>query len=502
MKIIKSMKRSSLVLFLVIFSFFNTQQLFSQENKRLSLEQVIELAEDQSLQAILSKHMFRASYWEYRTFKAEYLPSLTLTGTLPEYNRIYEKEYDYNTGSEYYVEKNTNSISGQLSLKQNIGLTGGNISLESDFRRFDVISPDGSTTQYISTPVSVNYNQPLFRFNELKWQKEIEPMKYEEAKKEYIESLEEVHLSAVRRFFQLALAQINMEIANMNYANADTLYRIAQGRYNLGTIAENELLQMELSFLNAETSRNKSYNNLNDMKQRLASFLGFTENVEIELIIPNEIPEFEVTADEVLNKALENNPEMLSMEVQLLEAKRDVARAKAEKGLNANMNVSFGLQGQDAIIPGAYQALDDQQRISVGFTIPIVDWGLGRGRFRMAQSSQEVIRTQVEQSMLDFEQQLFLDVAQFNLQNDQVRIAAKSDTVAMKMYEVTKQRFLIGNVDVLELNNADTKKDENRRAYIQALNDYWSYYYNIRSLTLYDFEADKPIEADFENLVE
>jgi len=488
--------------FFLLVLFIGTGSIsYSQEVKSLTLDEVVKLSEDQSLQGILAKHMFRASYWQYRTFKAEYLPSLTLTGTFPEYNRIYEKEYDYNTGKEYYVEKNTNSLLGQLSLSQNIGLTGGSISLESDLRRFDVLGADGST-QYISTPVSINYNQPLFRFNELKWQKQIEPLRFEEARKTYLENVEEVHLNAVRRFFQLALAQINMEIANMNYANADTLYQLAKGRYNLGTIAENDMLQMELSFLNAETSRNEAYNNLNDMKQRLSSFLGYTENVEIELIIPNEIPTFEVNGEKVLNLALENNPEILSLQVQLLESRRDVAQAKAEKGLNANMNISYGLQGQADIIPGAYETLDDQQRVSIGFTIPIMDWGLRRGRYRMAQSSEEVVKTQVQQSMIDFEQQLFLDVAQFNLQDDQVRIAAKSDTVAMKMFEVTKQRFLIGNVDVLELNNADTKKDENRRGYIQALQNYWTYYYNMRSLTLFDFEANKPIETEFESLIE
>lgn len=488
--------------FLLLALFIGTGSIsYSQEHIQLSLDEVIKLAEDQSLQGILAKHMFRASYWQYRTFKAEYLPSLTLTGTLPEYNRIYEKEYDYSTGQEYYVEKNTSNLLSQLSLSQNIGLTGGSISLQSDLRRFDVLG-EGGSTQYISTPVSIRYNQPLFRFNELKWQKEIEPLRYEEAKKTYLKNIEEVHLNAVRRFFQLALAQINMEIANMNYANADTLYQIAQGRYNMGTIAENDMLQMELSFLNAETSRNAAFNNLNDMKQRLSSFLGYTENVELELIIPNEIPTFEVNGEEVLNLAQENNPEMISLQVQLLQARRDVAEAKANKGLNASMNISYGLQGQNGIISGAYNELDDQQRVSIGFTLPLMDWGLRRGRYRMAQSSEEVVKTQVQQSMIDFEQQLFLDVAQFNLQDDQVRIAAKSDTVAMKMYEVTKQRFLIGNVDVLELNNADTKKDENRRGYIQALQNYWTYYYNIRSLTLYDFEADKPLEYDFDQLIQ
>lgn len=493
------MKRISF--FLLIVAFLSSGNIsYSQEIKRLTLDEVIELSEEQSLQGILAKHMFRASYWQFRTFKAEYLPSLTLTGTFPDYNRIYEKIYDSNTEQDRYVEKNTNNILGELSLTQNIGLTGGSISLQSDLRRFDVLGEDGST-QYISTPVSINYNQPLFRYNDLKWQKQIEPLKYEEAKKNYLANIEEVHLSAVRRFFQLALAQINMEIADLNYANADTLYRLAQGRYELGTIAENDMLQMELSFLNAETARNQARYNLNDMKQRLSSFLGYTENVEIELIIPDEIPTFTVNADEVLNLALENNPDMISYQVQLLEASQSVAQAKAERGLNANMNIRYGLQGQDLVVPGAYQSLEDQQRISIGFTIPILDWGLRKGRYKMAQSSQEVTRTQVQQSMIDFEQQLFLDVAQFNLQEDQVRIAAKSDTVAMKMYEVTKQRFLIGNVDVLELNNADTKKDQNKRGYIQALQEYWTFYYNLRSLTLYNFEARKPIEYDFDELI-
>ena len=487
----------SLICILAIAS-INT---FAQEIKSLTLENVIELSETQSPDAILAKHRFRASYWQYRTFKAEYLPSLMLTGNLPDYSRAYEKEYDYQTGQEYYVEKNTNNVMGTLSLSQNIGFTGGSISVQSDFRRFDVLGDDAST-QYISTPISIRYSQPLFRYNELKWQKQIEPLKYEEAKKEYLDAVEQVHLRAVMRFFQLAQAQINMEISNMNYANADTLYRIAQGRYNLGTIAENELLQMELSFLNAGAAQNAANISLRDMELRLRSFLGYNENIRLELVIPDKIPNIEVDMQRTLELATENNPEIINLGIQLLEASQSVAQAKAEKGLNANMNVSYGLQGTSTTISGAYQDLDNQQGLQIGFSVPIMDWGLRRGRYRMAQSSEEVVKTTVQQAIVDFEQQIFLDVAQFNLQDDQVRIAAKSDTVAQKMFEVTKQRFLIGNVDVLELNNADTKKDENRRAYIQSLQNYWTYYFNIRRLTLFDIESDQPLRADYEGLIE
>jgi outer membrane protein TolC len=288
----------------------------------------------------------------------------------------------------------------------------------------------------------------------------------------------------------------------MNYSNADTLWRIAKGRYELGTIAEDELLQMQLSWLNAETARKEAEMNLRDREIRLRSFLGFNENVRLELILPHTVPNLQVDVQEVLDLARTNNPEMLNQQLTLLTAQSNVAQAKSEKGLNANLVAAFGLRDQDPYFRPAYEQSNQQQSIRVGFSLPILDWGLGRGRYKMAQSSLELAQVQSKQALTDFEQNLLLDVEQFNLQANQVAIAAKSDTVAMKMYEVTKQRFLIGKIAVLELNNADTKKDQNKRAYVQSLMNYWNYFYNIRNLALYDFINRRPLETDFERLLE
>lgn len=193
---------------------------------------------------------------------------------------------------------------------------------------------------------------------------------------------------------------------------------------------------------------------------------------------------------------------MINQQISLLSAQSSVAQAKAEKGINANLIASFGLRDQDTDFNLAYQQSNQQQSVRVGLTIPILDWGLGRGRYKMAQSSLELAQVQTNQARADFEQNLMLDVEQFNLQAEQVAIAAKSDTVAMKMFEVTKQRFYIGRISVLELNNADTRKDQNRRAYVQSLQNYWSYFYNMRRLALFDFLNNKPLETDYEKLLE
>lgn len=493
----KRVKAFSLVILLAVFV---SLPAMSQDIKRLTLDEVVRLASEQSPNALIAKHRFRASYWQYRTFVAEYRPILALSGNLPDYSTAYNRVWNSVAQQWEYASTNVLQTSGNLSLAQNIGLTGGSISLFSDLTYEKNFETDGE--RYITSPLNVRLTQPLFRYNELRWQKKIEPLKYEEARKSYLRDVENVHMMAVQYFFNLALAQINREIAETNMQNADTLYQIAKGRYNLGTIAEDELLQMELSYLNAGTAINESEMNLRDRELKLRSFLGFNQSVRLELLIPGEVPDLEVEVSEVLRLAEENNPELIALERQLVEAKSSVAQAKAEKGLNANLTASYGLRDQDPLLDLAYDKPNQQQTIRVGFSLPILDWGQGRGRYKMAQSSEELTRVQVEQSRIDFEQNLLLDVQQFNIQGDQVRIAAKSDTVAAKMFEVTKQRFLIGKIDVLELNNADTKKDQNKRNYIQALNNYWTYYYNMRSLTLFDFITRKPLETDYEKLVE
>lgn len=493
------MKRVILIL-VTVLSVLVTPDLNAQEIKRLTLDEVIMLAADQSPNALMAKHRFRSSYWQYRTFVAEYRPLLTLNGTVPNYSSAYNRVWNSSKQEYEYVAVNVLQTQGALSLTQNIGPTGGTISLNSDITH--EVDFERDSYKYITSPLNIVLTQPLFRYNELKWQKKIEPLKYEEARKTYLREVENVRIMAVQNFFSLALAQINREIAETNMQNADTLYQIAKGRYNLGTIAEDELLQMELSYLNAGTAINESEINLRDREIRLRSFLGFNQNVRLELLIPSYVPDIEVEVAEVLRLAEENNPDLIALERQLVEAQSSVAQAKAEKGLNANLTASYGLRDQDHDLNLAYSDPDRQQSVRLGLSMPILDWGLGRGRYKMARSSQELTQVQVEQSRIDFEQNLMLDVQQFNLQDDQVKIAAKADTVAAKMFEVTKQRFLIGKIDVLELNNADTKKDQNKRSYIQALSNYWVYFFNMRSLTLYDFLNRKPLETDFEKLVE
>jgi len=472
---------------------------YSQTTRQYSFEEVIYIARQHSPMAVLARHRFRGSYWEFRTYKAGFLPTLTMNTVIPDLNRSIDR-ITLPDGTDAFVERSLVNSSASMELNQNITLTGGNVFMSSDLQRIDILGENGGTS-YLSYPVSIGIRQPINGYNEYRWQREIEPIKYEASQREYIKSLEEVSLRAVGYFFDLALAQKNLEIANANYFNADTLYRIAEGRYQLGTIAENELLQMELSYLNAGTALNEAEIDLAIKKFQLKSFLGMDQEDDVEIIIPADIPQFEVELNRALDEAWVNNPDVLERRRQLLEAQQEVERTRSEKGLSATLFASFGLSKRADVFDNVYLNPQDQERLRVGIELPILDWGLGRGKYRMAQSAQEVVKTNVQQAEMDFQQEVLLEVMQFNLQDEQLGIAAKADTIATNRYNVSKQRFLIGKISVLDLNVAQNEKDVAKRGYLSALRNFWSYYYNLRALTLYDWLEDQPLKEDFESLL-
>ncbi len=493
------MKRLSIIYSLLLGIIISTSSV-AQDNK-LTLDDVIYIAQQQSPDALIAKHRFKRSYWEFRTYKADYLPSVVFNGTLPNINQSIDR-ITLDDGTDVYINREQTSYSANVSINQKVGFTGGSLFVSSGLSRLDNTNNDITNTSYLSTPVNIGYTQPIFQYNAYKWDKKIEPMKYKEAKRRYLEDNEEVALKAVDYFFFFLSAQLEKEIAVKNYHYYDTLYNIASGRYNLGKIAENEILQLELNLLKAQAALDNSELNYENRLFVLKSFLRVPNSQNIELIAPINTYHFKVDVQDAVEKAKENTSEGISFERRLLEAASALDAAKMNGRFDANIYAVYGLTQTSADFGSVYKDPLEQKQLRVGIQIPLMDWGLAKGKIKVAESSQELVRTAVEQERIDFEQNIFLKVMEFGLQKNQLHIAAKSDTVAQKRYTVTQQRYMIGKVnDVLELNNAQIDNDNARLSYYSALRSYWRNYFELRKLTLYDYHLDEKIDIDFEELM-
>lgn len=488
-------------IFILIFCLSFSFGSFAQQ-RDLTLEEVINIAKTQSPDALIAKHTLRASYWGFKTFKRSLLPSLSFDGTIPSVNRIISPYTDPQTGAEGYIQQSYNSYSGNLRLNKIIGFTGGSVFLTSGLARTDNFSEGETTTNtYLSTPINLGFSQPLFNYNQYKWDKKIEPLKYQTAKRNYLETVEQVSLTAVNYFFNLLSAQIEQRVAQINVSNYDTLYKIAQGRYVSGKIAENDLLQLELNFLNAQSALEKANLELENTSFRLKSFLRLKNDENIRLIIPHPNRFTTVDYDLALEQALNNSSDIIDFEKRLLESRANVNRAKTENGFNANLYAVYGLNGNANTLSDSYRAPGDKQQLSLGLSVPILDWGMRKGQVKMAESNADLVETSVEQERLDFSQNIYLQVSEYNMQQNQLLIATKSDTVAQKSYDASKNRYLIGKISVTDLNIAQTEKDKATIAHIRALQTFWMNYFELRKMTLYDFYNQKPLDVDFDAII-
>lgn len=469
----------------------------AQEALELTLQQTIRHAQEQSPDAQSARHSFRSSYWNYRYYRANYLPNLTLTSN-PYLDRAINK-VTLGDGSVKFVEQNLLASDLTLSLTQNVPWTGGTFFVETSAQRIDLFSDNSHS--YQTSPVNIGYRQSLFGHNSLKWDRRIEPVRYREARKRYVETLELVAAAATQKFFALATAQSNYEIACTNYANADTLYIYARGRYDIGTISENEMLQLEINKLTEETNRMNARIEVDNAMQALRSYLGIQQDVELKVRIEDFVPDLQIDLNEALMLAAQNSPDIENMQRRRLESESAVSQARANAGLKADIYLRFGLTQTADRWKNAWRNPMDQQYVSLSVSLPILDWGRGKGQVRVAKSNRDLVQTQVEQDKTDFDLNIRKLVKQFNLQAQRVHIAARTDTTAQRRADVARRLYLLGQSTILDLNASITEKDSARRNYVTALYDYWSLYYTLRSLTLYDFGQGRPLEEDLERLI-
>ena len=468
--------------------------------EQLSLDQAIHTARHQSVEALEARQAFISTYWAYRSYKASRLPSFYLYGDVMNFDRSLTLLQNPEDGSLNYVSSNNLQNGVGLQVNQNITFTGGTLSVFSDLSRIDQFGSKKSLTWY-SRPVTISYYQPLFTYNQFKWDKKIEPKAYEKGKRDYLEAMEAITINVVYAYHNLLLAQMNNEISQSNFRNSGNMLKIAKERLQLGNVTKAEYLQLELRMLNDSIAINETAVQVREAQMVLNSLLGYDESFEIIPDMNAELPMVQMDYDLVMQKALENSSFSLDNELSLLNAESNVARAKAARGFSFALNARFGMSQTGPEFPQAYKNLLDQETVGVTFSIPIFDWGLGKGKVQKAKAAQEVVKAQVQQNENDYRRQIFTAVSQFNNQRQQCMVSEKAMRIAAERYELTMHRFREGNATVTDLNMAQTENDSAFRQWISDVSNFWTFYYSLRQATLYDFINGEDLEIDVNEMI-
>ena len=321
---------------------------------------------------------------------------------------------------------------------------------------------------------------------------------YEKVKKELLYNIETVSEQATTYFFSLAMAQVEYDMAKENVATTDTLYRTGQERHKIAAISQADLLTLKLDAINARNTLQNADIALKRAMFSLASYLNFDKNTEIRLRLPSRPHDMDIPVDQALTLARENNPKFLEVRQEVLEAEQQVDKTKKETLFNASLNASIGFNQVATQFKEVYKNPLQQDLVSISISIPLIDWGVRKGKYNIAKSNLNVTQISARQTEVTLEEDVIMTVGDFNVQQNLIASAEEALDIAIMAYNETKQRFMIGKADINSLTLSLNRQQEAQRNYITALQNYWLSYYKIRKLTLHDFETGISLANEFD----
>lgn len=460
--------------------------LLAQPAQRpLTLAQAIDLAQRQSLQARAAESARDAARRRDRSFTARRLPQLSLTGDVPAYNRAIIPVLQPDGSTEFKSQQQTDA-SLNLQLSQRLPFTGGSFFVSSALSRLEV-NGTRELRNWSSTPLALGLRQDILRPNTFRWDGREQDLRAESAERQYREAREDVAIAVTQAFFDLYTARLDLQNAERNASTNDTLYTLNKGRYEVGKIGENDLLQSELALLRA---RNDVDGARLTYDRALAAFrlsLNVPPDAPIDIAAIDPIPE--LVADTVLavEQALRNRALPMELELQDVQARRRITEARLNNGIGATLLASVGLNQTAGDVNAAYRDLLNQQRFSLALQMPIVQWGARSNDIQAARADQDRVAATSRVAREQLVQDAHFAALQLSQSRRQLALSAKADTVAAKRFEVAYNRYVIGRIDMDNLYLAQNEKNQALSQYLQSLRGFWLSYYRLRRVTLYDF---------------
>ncbi len=457
----------------------------------VTLQQAVTRAQAESFAARMVSSAREGARQRDRAFTSSFLPQFSLNGDLPVYNRSIISVIQPD-GSTQFRAQQQNQAGLNLRMGQRIPWTGGDLFVQSSIARLDITGQQ-TTRSWNSTPFLVGLTQPLFRPNTQGWDLREQGLQYEAAERGYVEAREDVAVATASAYFDHYAARTTLQNAINNAAVNDTLFTLNQGRFEVGKIGENDLLQSELALLRSRNALSLARLEFDRTLAALRLQLNLPPDAPLTIEVTGEVPDVGVDTTVAVAQALRNRAQMSTMELSEVQARRRVAEARLNGGPGAFLQASVGYNQSSPELDLAYRDLRNAQRLSLSMSTPLLNWGRRSAEIQAAKAEEgrvDANRRLVREQLV---QEAHFAALQLVQARSQLQLSAKADTVAAKRFDVAKNRYVIGRIGMDNLYLAQQEKDQALQSYVQSLRGYWNAYYRLRRVTLYDFERGSQI---------
>lgn len=463
----------------------------SAASRTLTLEEAIKLSERQGLAAEAARSARDVARWRDQAFSARLFPQVRLAGNAADLDRGINP-ITLPNGETQFIRQAQNQSSLGVSVAQQLPWTGGELTVSSLMSRIDLFG-DQSSQYWQTTPFVVGLRQEIFRTRTFNWDRRENDLSATVAERRYLEAREDVAGQTANAYFDLYAAQLAFANATANSAVNDTLYTLNKGRYEVGKIGENDLLQSELALLRARASLDGARLEQERAEAALRRTLNLPKGERLEAAAPVGAPIAVADPDQAVAQALGGASAIREAELDVTRARRRVSEARSANGFGATLAAQVGFNQTAAAFGEAYQSPLGKQRLQLAVSMPIIQWGGGRADVQAARADEARAATTARARRESLEEDARFAALQLVQAGRMLTISTKADTVAAKRFDVAKNRYVIGKIGIGELYIAQQEKDGALQSYVQALRGYWAAYYRLRRVTLYDFAEGRPI---------
>ena len=458
----------------------------------LTLDKAIEIANSNSPDIRRSLLNLENSEQSLKAQKAALKSNFSLGVTPYSFNQT--RSFD-NYNAKWFTSKTTQSM-GTFTVSQPILPTDGTISLVNQFGWQDKSSIQGNsniTSKAFSNYLSLSIDQPIFTYNRTKLQLKQLELNLENAQLSYAMQRLAMEKQVTQLFYNVYLAQMNLDIAKDEFNNTQKSYEITQNKVTAGISAKEELYQAELNFASAKSTYENAQVNLDNLKDQFKQYIGMDILDEITVMTNIEQSPIAIDQKKALDNGLSARMEIRQRAISVETSLFNMIKTKALNEFKGSISLSLGITGDNEKLRNIYDNPTNNPKVAVSFNIPLYDWGEKKARIK---AQEAVIETQ-KLNETEERKQIMIDIRNIcrSLQNlvNQIEIARQNEKNAQLTYEINLERYSNGDLTSMDLNLYQTQLSQKKMAYAQSLIDYKNELLNLKIQSLFDFETNQPL---------
>ena len=298
----------------LLFLFLMSIQTALVSQTLLTIETAMEIAEKGS--PTIQRSLYNIEQYQY-SLKAERASLKSrFSLTVDPFSFSNSRRFD-NQFSQWFTNRELNS-STSFRVEQPILKTDGVVTLINQFSwRNNETQIEGfgeNSNEAFYNNLYISINQPLFTFNRRQMQLDELELNYENANLQYAIQRLTLEKTITVQFFDVYLAQLNLDIAKEELTNTTSNFEIVKNKVEAGLIAEEELFQAELNLANAQLSVQDNELSLANAEETFKREIGMDLNQEIQLSTDLEAIPVVVDLEKAIEYALNSRMELPSKE--------------------------------------------------------------------------------------------------------------------------------------------------------------------------------------------